>query len=519
MLVSLWCPHERPAPMDAPLLCTNATVSTEYNPVDPAQHMSQSFTFAVIYSTPFAINRLQKLMNHVATQRVEYFSRTAYTHIKIAVGADGATYEKFADGTTKDITNELPFDLPQGWAWCRIRDVTILRRGEYVTKKLMGHGNIPVILGGQEPAYYCDRSNHDGPCVVISRSGASAGFASYWNQPIFVTDGFLFECPTGLTTRFVYHWFKSIPLVKLQRGTGMPHVQSENLNAMLFALPPSAEQIRIGAKIDELFAYADKIDDASERMATTTECIDKKILELAIRGQLVPQNPADEPASELVRRIEAAKTVGQSPRDCHMGGSHSRATAASDRPAYEIDPPFDIPDSWKWVRLGTLIHIIAGVSYQKDDVTTCGVRILRGGNIKEDARIYLHDDDVFLPATYADKNTSVKKGDIVVVASTGSSTVIGRPAVVAETMLGVQIGAFLRIVRAVDDSIRSWLPVIFLGDYYRNHVRSKSKGTNIKNLKAEYLTELHVPLPPLAEQKRIVAKIEELRAMTKVLTT
>ena len=130
--------------------------------------------------------------------------------------SDRATYEKFADGQAKDISDDLPFDLPQGWVWCHIKEVTLLKRGEYVTRKQIQDGKIPVILGGQEPAYYCNKHNHDGPCVVISRSGASAGFASYWESPIFVTDGFLFECVDGLSTKFFFYWYKSFPLVKLQ---------------------------------------------------------------------------------------------------------------------------------------------------------------------------------------------------------------------------------------------------------------------------------------------------------------
>ena len=73
---------------------------------------------------------------------------------EIVVGSDGTTYEKFADGTAKDISDEIPFDLPPGWVWCRIKEVTLLKRGEFVTRKQIQDGEIPVILGGQEPAYY-----------------------------------------------------------------------------------------------------------------------------------------------------------------------------------------------------------------------------------------------------------------------------------------------------------------------------------------------------------------------------
>ena len=74
-----------------------------------------------------------------------------------------------------------------------LSDVAVLFRGEYITQKGSKPGNIPVILGGQEPAYYIDKANHEGEIVVIARSGVSAGFVSYWNQPIYVTDGFGYE--------------------------------------------------------------------------------------------------------------------------------------------------------------------------------------------------------------------------------------------------------------------------------------------------------------------------------------
>ena len=135
-----------------------------------------------------------------------------------------------------------------GYVVLPLSSVAKVFRGEYITKKNEKTGTIPVILGGQEPAYYIDRSNHDGEIVVIARSGASAGFVSYWNQPIFVTDGFGYEEVEGLsTTKYLYYVLKNREMVlnSMKRGAGVPHVSSEALSNIRIPLPSLEEQKRI----------------------------------------------------------------------------------------------------------------------------------------------------------------------------------------------------------------------------------------------------------------------------------
>lgn len=134
-----------------------------------------------------------------------------------------------------------------------LSDVSVMFRGEYITKKDAHIGNVPVILGGQEPAYYIDKSNHDGEIVVIARSGASAGFVSYWNQPIFVTDGFGYENIAGLTiAKYLYYILKNIEadLNAMKRGAGVPHVSGEALGKIMLPIPAIAEQERIVSILD-----------------------------------------------------------------------------------------------------------------------------------------------------------------------------------------------------------------------------------------------------------------------------
>ena len=156
------------------------------------------------------------------------------------------------DGRTDPIRSELSaIKLLQyvfGYVVLPLSSVAKVFRGEYITKKNEKTGTIPVILGGQEPAYYIDRSNHDGEIVVIARSGASAGFVSYWNQPIFVTDGFGYEEVEGLsTTKYLYYVLKNIEMVlnSMKRGAGVPHVSSEALSNIRIPLPSLEEQKHI----------------------------------------------------------------------------------------------------------------------------------------------------------------------------------------------------------------------------------------------------------------------------------
>ena len=209
----------------------------------------------------------------------------------------------------------------------------------------------------------------------------------------------------------------------------------------------------------------------------TAEQLRNSILQEAISGRLVPQDPNED--AEDVKTIEIE------------------------------DAPFEIPNNWRWCSLGDLIDMVSGTSYKKDDVRTKGVRILRGGNIVND-ELVLAEDDVFLPDEYANLEKNIRKDDIIIVASTGSQKVIGKPALIRQNYDKTQIGAFLRIIRAKDVKYVPFLWLIFKGMYYREHIRNLVKGTNINNIKEEYITTLPIPLPPLAEQKRIVAKLEEL---------
>ena len=252
------------------------------------------------------------------------------------------------------------------------------------------------------------------------------------------------------------------------------------------------------------------------------EQLRKSILQLAIQGKLVPQDPSDEPASVLLERIRAEKqrlikegkikkdkgdsVIFKGDDNCYYEKTGSEVKNITD----EI--PFDIPDSWCWTRLGNLITIISGVSYDKKDVCNNGIRILRGGNVN-DLKITTFPEDVFLPEKYHDTDKQIRKNDIIVVASTGSKTVIGKAGYVDVDVFNTQIGAFLRIVRPLLGIIAPYLKLIFATEYYREHIRTQSQGTNINNVKAEYITEFRIPFPPLAEQERIVAEIEKFEPL------
>ena len=251
----------------------------------------------------------------------------------------------------------------------------------------------------------------------------------------------------------------------------------------------------------------------------TAQQLKNSILQMAVQGKLVPQDPNDEPASVLLERIRAEKERLIKEKKIKREKNPSVIFKGADNTPYEKigdevrsladEVPFDIPDSWEWCRFSSLITLLSGTSYQKNDVCNSGIRILRGGNIQS-YKLILEDSDVFLPLEYRDEEKNIQPGDTILVASTGSKAVIGKPAFVDKEYPNTQIGAFLRIARPIDPIIADYIALIFETEYYREHIRHSVQGTNINNIKAEYIENLLIPLPPHEEQVQVLAKLSGL---------
>lgn len=266
------------------------------------------------------------------------------------------------------------------------------------------------------------------------------------------------------------------------RGTAQKGFYINQISDSWVPIPPLNEQIRIVEKAQSLLDIVQIINYSKEETSNNIIALKSKILDLAISGKLVRQDKSDEPAIELLKRINPQY---QPTDNRHYGNI-----------------PF--PDSWEVVKMSELVNIISGVSYAKAGVSVSGIKVIRGGNI-QDGEIIECDDDVYIDSSYADLTNNITKGDLVLVASTGSQTLIGKTGFATRDYKNTQIGAFLRILRPRDIRCAEFLNLIFQSYYYRQYIRSLAKGTNINNVKNSYIEDFVIGLPPLQEQNRIVA--------------
>ena len=227
-------------------------------------------------------------------------------------------------------------------------------------------------------------------------------------------------------------------------GSGREGLPKYSLEQMAFPLPPLSEQQRIVMEIEKLFALIDQIEHSKVNLQTIIKQTKSKILDLAIHGKLVPQDPNDEPAIELLKRINPDFTP------CDNG--HSRK----------------LPQGWYSVTANDVCSIIGGVSYNKADIQDTGIRVLRGGNI-QNGKVIDCFDDVFISLSYQNNDNQVQRGDIIVVASTGSQTLIGKTGFADRDIPKTQIGAFLRIVRPKQKTLSPYIRLIFQTDALSTH--------------------------------------------------
>lgn len=177
------------------------------------------------------------------------------------------------------------------------------------------------------------------------------------------------------------------------------------------------------------------------------------------------------------------------------------------------DWPYKLPENWCWTKIGSISSLHRGVSYKKTDAHTerreNSCLVMRGGNICEGS-IDTEADNIYVDISLVAENQIVRKNDIIIVASTGSTKVIGRAGISKMDYLDVAFGAFLLLVRPSTKVNQRYIDYFFLSDNYRNRIKKLASGININNIRGEYITETFVPLAPLAEQQRIVDRIESL---------
>ena len=231
------------------------------------------------------------------------------------------------------------------------------------------------------------------------------------------------------------------------------------------------------------------------------------ILTLAVQGKLVPQDPADEPASVLLQKIRAEKdrliAEGKIRRD------KSLAEMA------EEEKPFELPMGWEWVKGRDLFTVVRGVTYQKADAKDAPAEgllpILRANNIRGSINF---DDLVYVPASLISEDQLLRSGDYVVCLASGSKNLVGKAAPFRPEVT-CSFGAFCGAIRPITDA--AYFAVYLASPMYRESVSEASAGIGINNLKGSSLLDLDIALPPLAEQSRIVTRVEELMRLCDAL--
>ena len=463
----------------------------------------------------------------------------------IFVGEDNLHYEKFADGSVKCIEDEIPLDLPEGWAWERLSNLAAFSggktpstsRGEYwdgevlwVTSKDMKSKYITSsqlrlsALGAEQMQVY-----QPDTLLLVTRSGilrhtlpiAILKECATVNQDLkaivlYMPElaEYIYVCLKGMETQLLLKYTKS--------GTTVENVNFDEFRKVLLPIAPLHEVGKIIAATNDATQIVSAIEDDKVALAEYVARAKAKILDLAIRGQLVPQDPNDEPASVLLERIRAEKEELIRQDKIKRDKKESVIFRGEDNSYYEkigtevrcIDDeiPFDIPDTWEWVRLENCCskEIRRGKSPKYIDES--GILVFaqkcntKHNGIDIDLALYL--DESILGRYPADEY--MQDGDIVV-NSTGTGT-LGRVGFyrTSDNNIGLPIvpDSHVTVIRGVS-SIHAFYLYAFMKANQRELEKKGEGSTNQKELKPLTLKEMLVPIPPFSEQKQIEIAVSE----------
>ena len=440
-------------------------------------------------------------------------------------GEDNSYYEKIlATGEVKCIDEEIPFEIPQGWEWTRIGNIFNHTSGKqqsssnksggtpqkFITTSNLYWGyfvldSVKVMNFTEEEIKSCSATKGD---LLVCEGGAGYGRSAIWNEDYDIclqnhihrlrplVDG---------TCEYVYYFIhlqkESNSLVSI--GTAMPGLSANRLKSLLIPLPPLAEQNRITNKLKDVFPIIEKYDKAQERHnllnSSLNDVIRKSILQEAIQGKLVSQDPSDEPASMLLQRIrdEKQRLVKEGKLkqkdvvdSTIFRGDDNKYYERINEEVVEIEVPCDYPDGWCVVRLKDVCQLIDGVK-------------MNGKGICLDAK-YLRGKS---SPTYLDKGRFVRANDnIILVDGENSGEVFTVP-------VDGYMGSTFKQLWLSTAMYKPYLLTFIL--FYKEALRNSKRGAAIPHLNKDLFYNLPIGIPPCQEQERIAQRIDALFQLLK----
>ena len=431
-------------------------------------------------------------------------------------------YEKYSDGSVKNIQDEIPFDLPAGWAWSKISAISFVTKlagfeyTNYIADNLCNDG-IPLFKGKNvqdgkiiyEFESYIPlnisnalpRSQISRKCLLTPYVGTIGNIGIHNKQGIYhlgsnVGKIELYNQTEVLLEEYVVAYMKSTygykELTKHIKATAQASISIDAIRDVYIAIPPSNEQIKISNKIDEIFSFISVVENSRKEIEDIKTLLKSKILELAIQGKLVPQDESDEPASVLLEHIRAE-------RKAKLGKKYveSFIYKGDDNCYYEnnvnnpVEIPFVLPKNWAFSRLADIAWLEDGVKIDGEQLPYLDAKTIRGKQM----------------ASMLSCGKVIKKGmQVILVDGENSGEVF-------EVPCRGYIGSTFKVLQVSSEIEKSYVKLIL--DFYKNLFKDNKTGSAIPHLNKKIFKSLIVAIPPVSEQKLIVEKVNLVTAILK----
>lgn len=428
--------------------------------------------------------------------------------------------------------DEIPFEIPESWEWVRLNVLFEVLNGDrgknYPAKSTLHHEGIPFIsavnLDGKsvlkDDNLLClSKEQYDklgngklikGDVVVCIRG--SLGKHGKYPFDVGAIASSLVICRQHGNDEILSEYFMrylDAPLFFSQirlydNGTAQPNLAAKSLEQFLIPLPPLEEQHRIVAKIEEILPYIDQYGKAYTKLETFNkkfpEDMKKSILQMAMQGKLVEQRAEEGTADELYEQIVAEKA------QLVKEGKIKKDKRTIDRIVKEEDIPFEIPENWKWVYLGTILNKLTDGTHRTPKYVMAGVKFvsvkdMSSGNLCLDNTKFITQEEH--EELYARCNP--ERGDILLskVGTTGVPAIVDTDEIFS---LFVSVALLKLNSKCI---YNKYLYYVIYSPLVQKQASANTRGVGNKNWVLDAIADTVVPLPPLEEQKRIVAKIEE----------